>query len=91
VFSLAGTTLTLALTVLAPGSGGPASAPTPCGPATQVIRVSSHAGFNWGDAAIGAAGGIGVVSLAVGAALLSPGGRRAYRPDRPQLTHQEET
>jgi hypothetical protein len=53
--------------------------------------VSSHAGFNWGDAAIGAAGGIGVVSLAVGAALLSPGGRRAYRPDRPQLTHQEET
>lgn len=42
----------------------------------QIIRVSAH-GFNWGDAGIGAAAGIGFSMLAVGGGLLITGTRHS--------------
>jgi hypothetical protein len=51
-------------------------------PAVQVIRVSEHGGFDWGDAGIGAAGGIGLSMLAVGGGLLIAG----HRQDQPLRT-----
>jgi hypothetical protein len=42
------------------------------GPATsaqdpvQIIRVTQHGGFDWSDAGIGAAGGLGLSLLAIG-------------------------
>lgn len=47
-------------------------------PAT-IVRVSSGGGFDWGDAGIGAAGGIAISMLGLGTAL-AVSGRRARRP-----------
>jgi hypothetical protein len=53
-------------------AGTPASSRQP---AAQVIRVSSR-GFDWGDAGIGAAAGVGLSMLAVGGGLLITANRR---------------
>jgi hypothetical protein len=36
----------------------------------QVVRVSDHSGFDWGDAGIGAAGGLGLAMLGLGGAIV---------------------
>ena len=73
------TTLTLALAL---GAFVPAAASarlelnprpartTPSQPAVQIVRVSAPSGFDWGDAGIGAAGALGLSTLAIGSALV---------------------
>jgi hypothetical protein len=73
------TTLTLALVlgVIAPDVASarldlnptPART-TPSQPAVQIVRVSAPEAFDWGDAGIGAAGALGLSTLAVGSALV---------------------
>ena len=46
----------------------------------QVITVSAPGGFDWGDAAIGAAGGLGLALVAVGGTLSVAGRRRHAIP-----------
>jgi hypothetical protein len=48
-------------------------------PAAQVVRVSTT-GFDWGDAAIGAAAGFGLSMLALGGGLVIAGARRPGQP-----------
>ena len=43
----------------------PGNEPTAVQPAVQVIRVSAGSSFDWGDAGIGAAGGLGLSMLGV--------------------------
>ena len=45
-------------------------------PSPDVITVSSPAGFDWGDAAIGAAGGLGLALAAIGGTMAVTGRRR---------------
>ena len=45
-------------------------------PNRQVITVSAARGFDWGDAASGAAGGLGLALAAVGGTLVVAGRRR---------------
>jgi len=45
-------------------------------PRRPVITVSSPNGFDWGDAAIGAAGGLGLALAALGGTLVVTGRRR---------------
>jgi hypothetical protein len=52
-------------------------------PRPHVITVSTPNGFDWGDAAIGAAGGLGLALAAVGGTLVVAGRRRHTIP--PQL------
>jgi hypothetical protein len=54
----------------------PSTAPQPR-PSTQIVRVDAPGGFDWGDAGIGAAAGLGLSMLAIGGGLLISGGRRA--------------
>jgi hypothetical protein len=68
-------TLALTLTALAPAAASakpigpdPASS-TQTPPPIQVVRVTAPSGFDWGDAGIGAAGGLALTMLGVGAAL----------------------
>jgi hypothetical protein len=49
-------------------------------PRRQVITVSAPSGFDWGDAAIGAAGGLGLALAAVGGTLAVAGRRRHTLP-----------
>jgi hypothetical protein len=49
-------------------------------PQRQVITVSAPSGFDWGDAAIGAAGGRGLALAAVGGTLAVAGRRRHSIP-----------
>jgi hypothetical protein len=74
----------LALGAVAPGAASarlnlnPTPAlPAPAPPAVQVIRVAAPAGFDWGDAGIGAAGGLGLSMLAVGGGLAIAQHRRS--------------
>jgi hypothetical protein len=46
----------------------------------HVITVSSPNGFDWGDAAIGAAGGLGLALAALGSTLVVTGRRRRPIP-----------
>jgi hypothetical protein len=63
-------TATLALVfALAIGLAAEA-APRPARPSTEVIRLEERHGFDWGDAAIGAAGGLGLAMLALGGGLV---------------------
>jgi hypothetical protein len=84
--------LAVALSVLAPA---PASArvalngsTSASGPAhqsgTEVVRAS-HGGFDWGDAGVGAVGGVGLSMLAFGSALVAAQ-RRERRPGRSAAT-----
>jgi hypothetical protein len=82
-------TLALALGALAPDA---ASArldlnPTPARttqpqPAVQIVRVSAPQAFDWGDAGIGAAGALGLSTLAIGSALVIAA-RRHRTPGTP--------
>jgi hypothetical protein len=45
----------------------PQSGTTPSQPAVQIVRVSAPGGFDWGDAGIGAAGALGLSTLAIAA------------------------
>jgi len=49
-------------------------------PGRQVITVSSPSGFDWGDAAIGAAGGLGLALAAIGGTFAVAGRRRHSIP-----------
>jgi hypothetical protein len=49
-------------------------------PGHAVITVSTPSGFDWGDAAIGAAGGLGLALAAVGGTLVVAGRRRHTIP-----------
>jgi hypothetical protein len=43
---------------------------TPSRPAVQIVRVSAPEAFDWGDAGIGAAGALGLSTLAIGSVLV---------------------
>lgn len=70
--------LALALGTIAPSAASarlelnppPATPTRSTQPAVQVIRVSAPGGFDWGDAGIGAAGGLGLSMLAMGGGLV---------------------
>jgi hypothetical protein len=49
-------------------------------PRRQVITVSAPRGFDWGDAAIGAAGGLGLALVAIGGTFTVAGRRRHAIP-----------
>jgi hypothetical protein len=51
---------------------------TPLTPQVRVIEAPGN-GFDWGDAGIGAAGGLAVVAIAGGAVVLGTGRRRSAR------------
>ena len=59
-------------------------APGARAPKVHAIRVSNDAGFDWGDAGIGAAGGIGIAMLGVAGALVITGVRRSDRTPGPR-------
>ena len=62
------------------GSGGA----TPTTQATPIVRViAPQNGFDWGDAGIGAAGGLALSMLGVGGALVISSQRRASRHNIP--------
>jgi hypothetical protein len=76
-------TATLAL-VLALGAGPVAdAAPRPARPsqrpAVEVIRLAERDGFDWSDAAIGAAGGLGLSMLALGGGLVIGARHRQHK------------
>jgi hypothetical protein len=53
-------------------------------PATQIVRVTTpSSGFDWGDAGIGAAGGLALALFGVGGALAISSQRRTRRPASP--------
>lgn len=54
-------------------------APGARAPKAQAIRVSNGTGFDWADAGIGAAGGVGIAMLGVAGALAIAGVRRGDR------------
>jgi hypothetical protein len=77
--------LALAATVPAAASAKPIGAdPTPfTAQTTPIVQVTVPAsGFDWGDAGIGAAGGLAITLLGVGGALVVSQ-RRTHHPDRP--------
>ena len=56
---------------------------TPTGAPSTVVHVVSHDGsFDWGDAGIGAAGGLGLALVGLGGAFAVSQQRRARRPKR---------
>jgi hypothetical protein len=68
-------------------AGGGKSSPAS---AVQIVRISTRK-FDWGDAGIGAAAGIGISMLAVGAALLFTGDRRPQQQQQPRLAPKEQS
>src|ERR1700761_4003026 len=64
--------------VLVPPSGTPAQArPAQTAPSPVVVHIDRSSGFDWGDAAIGAAGGVALSIVAVGGGLAVSHGRDA--------------
>lgn len=59
---------------------GPKSQEEPSTP-VRVVTVESNAGFDWGDAGIGAGSGLALVLIGVGSALAA-----RHRPGRSALT-----
>jgi hypothetical protein len=52
--------------------------------ATPIVRViAPQTGFDWGDAGIGAAGGLALSMLGIGGALVISSHRRTHRPTSP--------
>lgn len=84
--------LALALGAIAPAAASarfdlnpePVSTTPSPEPAVLVVRESTPGGFDWGDAGIGAAGGLGLSMLAVGGVVVITGRRRdrLYAPPR---------
>jgi hypothetical protein len=78
------TTLALALGAIAPAAASarldlnPPVATTTSSPqpAVQIVHVSAPGGFDWGDAGIGAAGALGLSTLAIGGGLVIAGKQR---------------
>ena len=58
------------------------------GQSVQIVRITNH-DFDWGDAGIGAAAGIGISMLAIGATLIVTQTRRE-QPPRSRLTTKEQ-
>jgi hypothetical protein len=57
---------------------------TPTTQATPIVRViAPQTGFDWGDAGIGAAGGLALSMLGIGGALVISSQRRASRDNIP--------
>jgi hypothetical protein len=74
--------LTLALGATAPAAASAmplrADPPAPADQrAVELVQVSADPGFDWADAGIGAAGGLGLSMLAVGGVLVAQ--RRGHR------------
>jgi hypothetical protein len=67
--SFATTCIGAALAGAAPGSAAPKQPPAAPGTAPVVVRASD--GFHWGDAAVGAAAGVGAVIAAMGVITLA--------------------
>ena len=59
-----------------PASGVGGSQPQPT---IEVVRMSNYSSFDWGDAGIGAAGGVGLFMLALGGSHALAGSRRSKR------------
>ena len=55
---------------------------TPSQPAVQIVRISAPGGFDWSDAGIGAAGALGLSTLAIGTGL-AIAARRNRTPGTP--------
>jgi hypothetical protein len=75
--------LALALGALAPAAAQakldlapPPQVGPPSRPPARVVTSPAPAGFDWGDAGIGAAGGLGLSMVAVGGSLALVGRRR---------------
>jgi hypothetical protein len=94
--------LTLALGAAVPAAASarldlnPQRAPsTSPRPAVQIVRVSAPGGFDWGDAAIGAAGALGLSMLALGGGAVITARRRqtphTSSPQHGTSPHQEGT
>ena len=86
---------TVALTTAAPASARPIGpnpvgpyadnsfGPNPAGTAPTIVHLTSASdGFDWGDAAIGAAGGVAVSILGIGSALAVSGHRTSRQTVR---------
>jgi hypothetical protein len=85
-------TLALALSAIAPAAAparqelNPPARATPPQPAVQIVRVSAPGGFDWRDAGIGAAGALGLSTLAIGSGLVIAA-RRQQTPGTPDPGH----
>jgi hypothetical protein len=83
--------LTLALGAIAPTAAlarfdlnpPPAKTTTSSQAAVQVVRVPAPSGFDWGDAGIGAAGGLALSMVGIGGALVISSQRRTRHPNSP--------
>ena len=82
-----GVVILAGVTWVGAGVSGAASSGSSRPSAVQVIRIYTHA-FDWGDAGIGAAAGIGLSMLGVGAALLVTSARREQPHPRPTAKEQ---
>jgi hypothetical protein len=85
-------TLALALGAIAPAAAsarpiGPDPVPWTASQPTPIVRVitTPSSGFDWGDAGIGAAGGLAIAMLGVGGTLVlsQRRARHAHRPAVP--------
>jgi hypothetical protein len=84
-------TLAVALATIGPAAasarpidGNPLHTTTTTSQATPIVRViAPQNGFDWGDAGIGAAGGLALSMLGVGGALVISSQRRTRRPSAP--------
>ena len=56
------------------------SATTTQSPPTQIVHVTTPTSFDWGDAGIGAAGGLAISMLGLGGALVITSQRRTRHP-----------
>jgi hypothetical protein len=90
--------LALALGAVAPATAvarldlnpEPTTATPSSRPAVQIVRVSAPGGFDWGAAAIGGAGALGLSMLVIGGAVVLTARRRRTPYTKPALDHQEE-
>jgi hypothetical protein len=79
--------LALALGTITPATAtakpvGPdlGTSPTTQTPPTQIVHVTTPTSFDWGDAGIGAAGGLAISMLGLGSALVITSQRRTRHP-----------
>ena len=81
-------TAAVALAAAAPAGARPIDLRTPAGapsptPAPTIVHLTAPSGgFDWGDAGIGAAGGVALSILGLGSALAASGRRAGREPMR---------